>query len=221
MLSMKIDKPQFKENSKALRVIVLILAILSAIIILMPVVVCFMSKFTLTPDTGDNIYYVLRGMFAIALIFASVIVLIKKDISYTVVPSGIGFAMLLFPLYDIVQSFTGALSRAKAFSMSVDYSSYLIQIAMYLIFAVLCVLTFLYSIGKFRFGIIIMVISVISCLFSAFIAVERYITYLIPLYEVVCFSYSSIVSLIPFLLVISTIAKSKESKEKYIPKRMK
>ncbi len=221
MLSFIKNKPEFKQNSQVFKAIILILSIISSVIIFMPVVVCFMSNFSNTLEASDNIYYVLRGILGLSIIFTSVALIIKNNFSFCAIPSLISFIVLLFPFVKVIESFFSAIRRAELFSMTMDYSSYLLQVALYLIFAVLSILTFLYSFGKFKYGIVIMVISVISTLYSVFIAIERYITYLIPLYEVVCFSYSSIVSFIPFLLVISTITKSAQTKEKYIPKRMK
>lgn len=219
MTSIFKNKPEIKDKNIVYRVAVAVLALMSAVLILTPVVVCVLNGFSGTDSAADNIYYVLRGIFGVALIVSTAVYIVNKDISASAVPCAVGFFMVLFPLYDSVAAYTNAKAIADQFSMTVDYSSYLISIAEYLLFTLLCLFTFLFSIGLFRQTVIIMVISVIASLATIFTSIDRIATYKIPVYEVLCFAYAAIASLIPLFLTLS--AKSEQSTKKYKAKRMK
>lgn len=205
-----------KKRSAYITLVSLLTAI-SIVPLFMPVIVCFLSEFTRTEGVADNIYYILRGVFGISLAVGAAVYAVNKKISAAAVPSLIGFIMLLFPLYTSVADYTSVLNLADQLGMTVDYTLYIVNIAIYLLFTLLCLFTFLFSVGWLKQNLVILLLSVISSLFALYISIERYFTLEIALYDVICFAYSVTVSIIPTVIVMS--AKPVQKKEKYIPKR--
>lgn len=221
MISLLKSKPELKEKSKAYVISIAILSLLSIILLMLPVIVNILKNFSATESTSDVIYYLLRGLFGISLAIGTAVFLIKKDISASAIPCLFGFITVLFPLYDSVSALTNAHAIAQQMSMTVGYGPYLITIGEYLLYTLLCIFTFLYAIGKFKYTLIIMLLSVVGSLATLFTCIDKYVTYQIPIYEILSFGYTSIACLIPLLLVLSAKQNQNSTVTKYKAKRMR
>ncbi|MGN0453259.1 MAG: hypothetical protein ACI4GZ_05600 [Ruminococcus sp.] len=219
-------KPMLKE-SKFFRYFAYILSLVGIVPLLMPVTVAFMSKFSRITSAPDILYIILRGAFGVALIVGMTVYAVNKKILGITVPAVFATVTVALPLYDSIDTYISAKRIAESFSMTVDYSPYLLTIGEYLLFFLLCLFTVLFSLGLFRYSVIIMVVSVVSSLAALFTAINNYVTYGIEVYEIICFAYSIAVALIPAFVVLSTkpapkkAKNNKEKPHKYQPKRMR
>ncbi len=220
MLSLINNKPELKEKNTSYLITIAILSLISIALLMLPVVVCFLNKFSAVDNTSDVIYYVLRGLFGVSLAVGTAILVVKKNIAASAIPCFFGFITVLFPLYDSVSSLTNAYAMAQQLSMSVGYGPYLITIGEYLLYTLLCIFTFLYAIGMFKYTLIIMLISVIGSLATLFSCIDKYVTYQISMYEILSFGYTAVACLIPLMLVLAA-KQNQTSSVKYKARRMK
>ena len=222
MLTIIKNKPVVKEKSNAYVIAVVILSLLSLTLLFLPVIVNIMNGFSTVNGADDKIYYLLRGLFGISIAISAGIFAVKKDVAIAAAPCFVGFITVLFPLYDSIASLVKAHKVAQQLSMSVGYGPYLINIGEYLLFTLLCIFTFLYSIGMFRNTLIITLISVISSMASLFTIIDKFITYDISTYEILSFGYVVFATLIPLVLILACdpIIK-KNTKARYKARRMR
>lgn len=214
-------RPQINKRSGIVySCIIFVLVLVSLVPLFAPVVVGFMNSFSTSLGLWQNIYYIFRLFFGISLAIGISMLVIKKDVVSVLFPSFVGSLMLLFPCYDYISQFFSVLHSAKAMSMTIDYTLYIINIVQYLCLLLLCIFTFLYSAGYFRFSLIIILLSVVSFLGGVFLSVDKHITLLIPSFDIICFGYFIPLAVVPIFVVLSTTTQPKDS-DKYKPRRMK
>ena len=221
MQSLFSTKPELKEKHIPYTISITILALTSVVLLMLPVIVNILNRFSTIDTSLDIVYYILKGLFGLSIAVGITIYVLKKNVTAVAIPCLFGFITVLFPLYESVTAFTNAYSMAQQLSMSVGYGPYLIDIGEHLIYALLCLFTLMFSIGRFRYILIIMLLSVIGSLSTIFTCVDKYITYDISVYEILSFGYAAVACLIPLLLVLSVNSKDVTKREKYKARRMK
>lgn len=219
MQSILSNKPELKEKHIPYTISIVILALTSVVLLMLPVIVNFLNKFSYCESTSDIVYYTFRGLFGLSIAMGVTIFALKKDISAVAIPCFFGFITVMFPLYKSVAIFTNAYAMAQQLSMNVGFGPYLIDIGENLIYTLLCVFTFIYAIGKFKYILIIMLLSVIGSLATIFTCVDKFITYNFSVYEILSIGYTAVACIIPLLLVLSVKPRAKH--EKYQARRMK
>lgn len=219
MQSVLSNKPELKEKHIPYTISIVILALASVVLLMLPVIVNFLNKFSYSESVSDTVYYICRGLFGLSIATGVTIFALKKDISAVTIPCFFGFITVLFPLFKSVSTFINAYRMAQQFSMNVGFGPYLIDIGENLIYALLCVFTFMFVINKFRYILIIMLLSVIGSLATVFTCADKFITYNFSVYETLSLGYTVIVCIIPLLLVLSVKPRAKQ--EKYSARRMK
>ncbi len=220
MLSFIKNKPEIKEKNTIYIVLIVLLSLLGISLLMLPVIVNFLNRFSTVSSADDMIYYILRGLFGVSIGIGAAVYAVKKDISIASIPCFIGFVTVLFPLYDSVAALTKAHSVAQQLSMSVGYGPYLITIGEYLLFTLLCLFTMLYSLGLFKQPFIIILISVVATLATLFTVIDKFITYDISTYEILSFAYAVVICIIPLILVLSATPLQTKS-TKYKARRMR
>ncbi|MBQ8001092.1 MAG: hypothetical protein IJ298_07845 [Ruminococcus sp.] len=214
------NRPVVKDKCSGFISASIILSVFSIVLLMLPVIVNVMNKFSAVDGGSDIIYYILRGLFGLSLAVGAAVFAVKKDILSATIPCLLGFITALFPLYDSVAALTKAHSVAQQLSMAVGYGPYLVTIGEYLLFALLCLFTLLYSIGAFRYTLIIQLISVVASLATIFTTIDKFITYDISTYEILSFAYAAFACLIPLVLVLCTNT-SEKAPTKYKARRMR
>lgn len=215
------NKPKTKEKTGGLAAISVILAIVAIVPLLMPVIVCMLNGFAQTESTKDNVYYVLRGIFGIALIFGVTSFAVNKDISTVIFPAFVGFILSVFPLAKSFNVLMQTKETAQQLSMTIDYTLYLVDIGLYLFLTLLALFTVLFACGIIRNPLFVYLFSVVASLGVAFLAFDRYYTFQIPVYDVICYAYATPVALIPSFIAMSVKPLKRIKKEKYQPRRIK
>ncbi len=219
MRVLSINKHQLKDKSIPYLIGIVILSLSSLVLLMLPVIVNTLNRFSAIDSNADIVYYILKGLFGVSIAVGISILTIKKDITAVIIPCIAGFITCLFPLYESVSRLTNAYTMAQQLSMAVGYGPYLISVGEYLLYALLTVFTLLFCIGKFRYILIIMLLSVIGSLATVFTCVDNYITYNISVYEILSFGYTALLCLVPLLVVLSV--KPQNKGEKYKARRMK
>lgn len=212
------NAPKVKDKNTASVILISLLVFVSSTLMLLPVIVSLKSGFTQGNDSP--VYLILKGLFAVSLIFCTVVFIVNKNIFVTVIPSITGVIMLIFPLINSIGSYINAKSRAESFGMTVSYEPYIIAICEYSMFLLLCLFTALYSLGYFRLPVVTLIISVVSSILSIYTVIYNYFILLVPIYDTVCFIPACTAPLIPIFLITSTVTVKSKS-NKYQPKRMK
>ena len=143
MQSILRNKPELKEKHIPYTISIVILALTSVVLLMLPVIVNFLNKFSYCESTSDIVYYIFRGLFGLSIAMGVTIFALKKDISAVAIPCFFGFITVMFPLYKSVATFTNAYAMAQQLSMNVGFGPYLIDIGENLIYTLLCVFTFI------------------------------------------------------------------------------
>lgn len=216
------NRPEVIKKSGVYIFFTVIFAILGISLVLLPVVVNIMNRFTTIETASDYIYYILRGLFGISIGIGVGIFAVRKDTLSFTIPCVMGLVTVLFPLYSSVSGFIEAMIIAKQFSMQMGYLTFLLDALKYLVYTLLCIFTLLYTLGYFNFPTIITVLSVLGTIGTVSISLDSYMTYDITAYEVICVSDGAILCILPLLLLFSTkIVKEKKKKERYKARRMR
>ena len=231
MINIINKSPVLKDKSITTRIFVLIFALISGVFILSPVIAYFYKGYSpLAEMPTSSVYYIFRGLFGISVLLAAVILFMFRNVTITAVPSVLGIVSSVFPLVDRIQKYHDYKIFVEKFSMTADFTSYLVSIGIYTLFILLCMCTLLYSIGFLPANLVVLIASALTFTAVIFVTIDRAknIEYgIFNLYDILCFSYVSITSLIPALIASSTkknIDNTEETnprKQKYRPKRMR
>lgn len=216
MLSFFKNAPQLKEQSRVFRIILIVMSVISSAFILAPVLVGFMSNFTARDESA--MYCFFKGLFGISLIVGAVLIAVDKKIHHAVYPCIFGFITTIFPLFDSIGDYRYVKSVAEKFSMSQDYSAYLISIGIHLLYAILCIITALCVSGHFKFSVVILVLSALSSLATVFIAIDKLITYDTTTFDILILLSIAFTCVLPVVLISSsgrTISKSAKTSTHY------
>ena len=222
MTSLFKSRPCVKEKSGVYIFFTIMFAIIGISVVLLPVAVNIMNKFSTTESFADILYCIFRGLFGISVAIGAGIFAVKKDtISFTI-PCFIGFITVLFPLYNSVYGFVEALIIAKQLSMQMGYLTFMLDALKYLVYTLLCLFTILYTLGWFKFPSVITLLSFLGTLGTIALSMHSYITYDITAYEVLCVSDGAILSILPLMLLFTTKMVKKDKKSSpYKPRRMR
>ncbi len=211
MLSFLNKAPVIKEKNMAFRIILPILSFITSIFVFAPVITGF--KWQEAVAGYSPVHLVFKGLFGISLIACSIIYAFTKNVPATGVAAIFGFISALFPLLRSVSDCIQAKNFSEQFSMTTDYSPYLISICVYLLLAMLCLSTALYSAGLLPYPIIILVLSAITLLAVLFVTIERVTALSVNIFEVICFAYAAFAVSIPVLFVLSVRTRKSIEKE--------
>lgn len=202
MLSFFNKAPMIKDRNLVFRIIIPILSFISSIFIFAYVIAGFKSGFSLVTATPAQLTF--KAIFGASLIICSIIYAFSKNVPLTGLCGLFGFVASLFPLILSVKDYYAAKSFAEQFSMTQDFSSYWITTGVYLLYALLCLSVFFYSIGIFPYPIPVLILSALSFLATIFITVERIVAYNLETFSIICFAYAALAVIIPVLFVLST-----------------
>ncbi|MBE6737175.1 MAG: hypothetical protein E7566_00765 [Ruminococcaceae bacterium] len=218
--------PVVKERSLYFRVAIIILSLISGAFMISPTIVYFIKKSSpLTEMPTNSFFYILKALFAISIIIASVIFAVYKNTKVIAIPSFIGLLTTIYPFVYKINVYKEYKSFIEQFSMTADYTSYLVNIGIYALFMLLCLLTLLYSLGLLPNNLIVLVFSALTITAVIFVTVDRakIIEYdIYNIYDILSFTYASVTALLPAVFTLSTkIVKSNKKTSRYKPKRMR
>ncbi len=227
MLSIKKTIPAIKEESLFLQIILIILSLITCAFSLSPAIVYFITKNPpLTEMPGNASFYFFKSVFAISVLVTAVIFVVYKKAVVVALPSCIALLTTIYPLIYKINAYKEYKSFIEEFSMTADYTSYLVNIGIYSLFILLCLLTLLYSLGFLPSNLILLVVSALTVTAVIFITIDKtksleYNIY--DIYDILSFSYASIAALLPAIFAAVTKKTKSEKKEtqRYKPKRMK
>lgn len=195
------NKPIYK-NNPLYTTILYILSVASSAVILMPVTVAFMSRFTQLDTNTDVLFIILKGLFAVSLLIAVNIIAIYKDVVFGVIPALFAAFTAVIPMVQSIRTFADAKAFADKYQMSIDLSPYILTMVEYLIFFLLAVFTVLYLTGWLRLPAMILALSVSGAIAAQYSVIVNAVTFQIAIYEVLCFAYTVIACLIPAVIVL-------------------
>ena len=211
MISIFKKAPQIKESNITYRNIMLLSIEISSSFLFATTIVGIMSDFTFSDESAAHIIF--KGIFAVSMIIVGIMYFISKKIYCLVYACIVGFITVMFPLFSSISDYRYVKSIADKFSMSQDYTSFLLSIGIYLLYTILCFLTGLYVTGYFKYSIIVTLVSVITSLATLFMAIDRAINYDTSIFDIITFGSTCITSLIPIIAVSS--AKDINNKTKH------
>jgi len=227
MFSIFIKTPVAKEKSLPFRICLLSLSVICSVFILAPTIAYYIkSSSPLTEMPENGWYYFFRGLFAICLLFSAVHYLFIKKTPVFLLPCVTALIATLFPLFSKIKIYNDYKSFIEQFSMTANYQSYLINIGIYVLFTLVCVLTILKIFGLTP-DIVIYVLSALTITAVIFITIDRAknIEYdIFNIFDILCFSYVCLVSLLPVILCASTEKNNNDNhkrKERYKAKRLR
>lgn len=207
---------QKKNNNKNIyTVIICLLTAVAVVPLLAPTLVAVCSSFTQTDGTAENIFYIFRGILAVALVIGTVTFTVNKKKYALAIPSFIAFVTCLFPLFENVTLMTDAIQTVHKLNMTIDYTLYIVNIGLYLLLTLLGLFNGLFASGILKSDFIVLFLSVITSLATILLAVDKHLTLQMPVYEILTFVCASPIALIPTFLVMSsdkTAPKKKKTK---------
>lgn len=228
LFSLSVNSPVIKEKTLFWRIILVIFSLITGAFSLSPAIVYFItSKAPLTEMPDNAFFYVLKGIFAISVVFAAVIFAVYKKATIVALPSFIGIITSIYPLMYKINAYKEYKSFIESFSMPADYTGYLVSIGIYTLYILLCLITLLYSLGLLPSNLILLVVSALTVTAVIFITIDRAKTVkfdIYNIYDILSFSYASVASLLPAFIATSTKkinSNKKDKKSRYQPKRMK
>lgn len=219
--------PAVKEQRFHLQIVLAILSLISGAFMISPSIVYFIKKGTPLTEMPDiPFYYTLKALFGITMIMASVFFVVYKNTAIIAIPSIIGLFTNIYPLMYKIRIYNEYKAFVEKFSMTADYTNYLVGIGIYALFMLLCLLTLLYSLGLLPTGLIVTIISALTSTAVIFITIDRAKSIefgIYNIYDILSFTYASVAALLPFIITLCTKShkKTKTPKQRYTPKRMK
>lgn len=229
MLSLFYRSPVVKVKSLFFRITLIVLSVISAIAIFSPVVAFALKHSSPLSEMPESVwYYAFRCLFGMSIIIGAIIFAIYKKTSVIAIPAVLGFITSLFPLMQKINVYTDYKAFIEKFNMTADYTNYLINIGIYLLFALLCIITFLYVSGLLPYSIIVFVMSALTLTAVIFITIDRSknLEYeIFNIFDILCFAYTAIAALMPATIAISTTRVNNSDlnrkQTRYQPKRMR
>ena len=224
------NSPVLKEKNIVFRIFVAVLSIVSGVFIISPVISYFANgAFPLSEMPDNTAYYILRGVFGISLTLAAAVYVVFKNVTVTAIPSFLGIVTSLIPLIYRINKYTDHKKFVEKFSMTADYTSYLVGIGIYILFILLCLFTLLYALGFTPANLIVLIVSAVTITAVILITIDRAKNIefgIFNIYDILCFSYVAIAAIIPALVVTSSKKRSSDEpktpkRQKYQPKRMR
>lgn len=222
--------PAVKENCVGFRITILILSFISSIFILSPAIAFFIRKSSPLAEMPQNtMYYIFKLLFGIALISTVSVFFFAKKTAVLSIPAFLGFCTALYPLFQKIETYKQYNEFTTEFSMTADFTSYYVNIGIYALFTLLCLITLLYSSGLFPLSLIVTIFSVVTATAVVLITIDKAknVQYeIFNIYDILCFTYAFFASLIPAFIVLSTRKAAKDTADKprnkrYKPKRMR
>ena len=128
-----------------------------------------------------------------------------------------------------INKYTDHKKFVEKFSMTADYTSYLVGIGIYILFILLCLFTLLYALGFTPANLIVLIVSAVTITAVILITIDRAKNIefgIFNIYDILCFSYVAIAAIIPALVVTSSKKRNSDEpktpkRQKYQPKRMR
>lgn len=232
MFSIINKSPILKDKNSGYRIAIIVLSLICGAFILSPVLTFLLQgQAPLAEMPVGSFYYIIRGLFGITLLIASAILFITGNVTIVAIPSLFGLIASLIPLIDRIQKFIDHKTFIDKFAMTADYTSYLVGIGIYTLYALLCLSTLLYALGILPANLVVLIASALTITAVIFITIDRAknIEYgIFDLYDIMCFSYTFLAAMIPALISAATKRNTdndsenqNKPKEKYQPKRMR
>ena len=203
------NAPVLKEKNLSHRIVMLVLAAICSAFLLATALVGFMSKFTASEDSAA--YCVFKMIFAFSLIISAVFYYTNQKMYHLFYASFVGLITSLFPFISSIRDMQYVKSIADKFSMSQDYTAYLISIGIYLLYTLLCALTALYVTGFFNRPVFLMALCVVTSLATLFETIDKALNYDTTVFALLAFASTSLTSLMPIVALFSADNKSQTS----------
>lgn len=210
------NKP-ISQNNKIYNALLYLLTVAATAPMLMPVVVGFMSDFTRVEISP--VYLIFRGLAAIAIILAVNVFVINGNTSFFLFAGILTTITVVFPLIDNINTLSAQIAFSQKHGMNIDLSQYLLTVIEYSLFFLVSLITTLYSVGFFRFPVVIMALSLPAAIAAQYDVIVRAVKFEMGLYDVLCFACTVTASLIPLVLVLACKNPKITKSKKYSPKR--
>ena len=232
MLSLTKRSPVLKSNSLPFGIILITLAFICGIFILSPVIAFFIKGSNPLAEMPESTwYYIFRGLFGISVLIAAIMYTIFKNVTITALPCLMGLIATLFPLILKIDKYLKYKDFIDKTNMTADYASYLVNIGVYVLMALLCLSALLFALGLLPTNIIIFVISTMTIFAVIFMTIDRaknIESEIFSIFDILCFAYTSVAALMPVVVALST-TKNKynnntdnpHNSKRYQPKRMR